>query len=48
MNQTWDLSVLYKDFDDPAYAADMAALDAPPSPLCTSWRRRQEHCLPPN
>ena len=28
MNQTWDLSVLYKDFDDPAYAADMAALDA--------------------
>ena len=44
MNQTWDLSVLYKDFDDPAYAADMAA----PSPLCTSWRRRQEHCLPPN
>ena len=41
MNQTWDLSVLYKDFDDPAYAADMAA-------LCTSWRRRQEHCLPPN
>lgn len=47
MNQTWDLSVLYKDFDDPAYAADMAAL-VPPSPLCTSWRRWQEHCLPLN
>ncbi len=28
MNQTWDLSVLYSDFDDPSYAADTEALDA--------------------
>ncbi|MCQ2429439.1 MAG: M3 family oligoendopeptidase [Clostridia bacterium] len=28
MNDTWDLSVLYTGFDDPAYAADLAALDA--------------------
>ena len=28
MNDTWDLSVLYTGFDDPALAADLAALDA--------------------
>lgn len=28
MNETWDLSVLYSDFDDPAYEADLEALDA--------------------
>ena len=28
MNDTWDLSILYKDFDDPAFTGDMAALDA--------------------
>ena len=27
MNDTWDLSILYKDFDDPAFTGDMAALD---------------------
>ena len=43
MNQTWDLSVLYKDFDDPAYAADMAALGAAIAAL-----HEREHCLPPN
>ena len=28
MNDTWDLSILYKGFDDPAFTGDMAALDA--------------------
>ena len=27
MNDTWDLSILYKGFDDPAFTGDMAALD---------------------
>lgn len=27
MNQTWDLNILYTGFDDPAWAADMAALE---------------------
>ena len=27
MNDTWDLSILYKDFDDSAFTGDMAALD---------------------
>ena len=30
MNDTWDLSILYKGFDDPAFTGDMAALDAAP------------------
>lgn len=28
MNQTWDLSILYTGFDDPAFAADLALLGA--------------------
>lgn len=28
MNKTWDLSVLYTGFDDPAWSADMTALEA--------------------
>ena len=28
MNDTWDLSILYKGFDDPDFTGDMAALDA--------------------
>lgn len=28
MNDTWDLSILYKGFDDPAFTGDMVALDA--------------------
>ena len=27
MNEVWDLSILYKDFDDPAFTGDMKALD---------------------
>ena len=27
MNEVWDLSILYKDFDDPAFIGDMKALD---------------------
>ena len=27
MNEVWDLSILYKDFDDPAFVGDMKALD---------------------
>ena len=28
MNEVWDLTPLYKGFDDPAYEADMAAMKA--------------------
>jgi len=28
MDRTWDLTILYTGFDDPAFAADLAALDA--------------------
>ena len=29
MNEVWDLSILYKDFDDPAFTGDMKTLDGP-------------------
>ena len=27
MNEVWDLSILYKDFDDPAFTASRLSLD---------------------
>ena len=35
MNEVWDLSILYKDFDDPAFTGDMKALDEAMAPLNT-------------